>query len=126
MEQGRLTVNQFDLESTTYAITASGYVDFRNDESRVPIEVNATKGITGTIGRLPIAGDALQIASVRLVATGSPYDLHVGGASIKDQLIRAGAAAPRSVIKRIGGVLHRPGAKAGETDTPPPETPPDD
>jgi len=105
MEQGRLAIRAFDLDSTSYALTATGEIDFRGDRSKVGIEVNAIKGITGIVDQIPVAGDALKIVSVRLVATGSPYDMKVGVASITDQLLGVGMAGPKAVINGVRDAL---------------------
>jgi len=128
LDQGRLTLDRFELDSTSYRMTASGHIDFRKQESRVPIEVNVTQGLTGVLGRLPVAHAVLEIAKVRMVATGSPYDLKVGMASMKDQLVGAGTAAPKAAIKRIGDALRRPrvpGADAAVTPSEVVGTPPE-
>jgi hypothetical protein len=58
--------------------------------------VNAIRGVTSLIERVPVAGDALKIVNVRVVATGSPWDMQVRVASITDQLTGAGLAGPRA------------------------------
>ncbi len=105
MDKGLLKLSRFDLESTSYAVTATGQMDFRREQSKVPIEVNAIKGLTGIVQYIPLAGDALKLVNVRLVATGSPYDLKVGVASIQDQLIGVGMVGPMAVINGVGDVL---------------------
>ena len=105
MEHGLVKVRKFELDSTSYAISASGEANFREDTAHVPIEVNAIRGITSLIERVPVAGDALKIVNVRLVATGSPWDMQVRVASIQDQLLGAGLAGPRAVIKGVRDVL---------------------
>ncbi len=105
MEEGRVEIRTLELDSTSYAMSATGEVNFREDSSRIPIEVNAIRGITSMIERVPVAGDALKIANVRLVVTGSPWDMQVRVASISDQLIGAGLAGPRAVIKRARDAL---------------------
>jgi hypothetical protein len=106
MDRGRLEVRSIELDSTSYAMSATGELNFREGTSRVPIEVNAIRGITSLVERVPIAGDALKIVNVRLVATGSPYDMQVQIAGIQDQLIGAGLAGPRSVINRARDVMN--------------------
>ena len=86
-------------------MSATGELNFREDTSRIPIEVNAIRGITSLVERVPVAGDALKIVNVRLVATGSPYDMQVRVASIQDQLIGAGLAGPKAVIKGVRDVM---------------------
>ncbi len=120
MEQGRVEIRTFSLDSTSYAINATGKVNFRKDTSRVPIEVNAIRGITALIERVPVAGEALKIVNVRLIATGSPWDMQVRVASIQDQLLGAGLAGPKAVIKGVRDVLNLMRA-AGGTLAPAPE-----
>jgi AsmA-like C-terminal region len=105
MNEGVLQVRRLDLDSISYAMSASGEVNFREDRTNVPIDVNGIRGITSLIERVPVAGDALKIVNVRLVVTGSPWDTQVSVASIQDQLISAGLAGPRSMIKRVRDVL---------------------
>jgi hypothetical protein len=134
MEQGRVEVRKFELDSTSYAISMRGEVNFREDTANVPIEVNAIRGVTSLIERVPVAGDVLKIVNVRLVATGSPWDMQLRVASIQDQLIGAGLAGPRAVIKGVRDVLDlmrsaggrpapAPGAEALPPAEPPKETP---
>ncbi|MDH3284546.1 MAG: hypothetical protein OEQ13_07375, partial [Acidobacteriota bacterium] len=101
MQKGRLRIEFFELDTTSYAINAGGSLDFAQDRSDVPIELNATKGLTAFLEKLPVAGDALQIVNVRLHATGSPYDLTVRMASFQDQIVRASVAGPKSLVKRV-------------------------
>ena len=105
MEQGKVEVRKFELDSTSYALSASGEVNFRTDTAYVPIEVDAIRGFTSFIERVPVAGDALKIVDVRLVATGSPWDMQVRVASITDQLLGAGMAGPKAVINGVRDVL---------------------
>jgi AsmA-like C-terminal region len=132
MDQGRVEVRKFDLDSISYAMSASGELNFREDTSNVPIEVNAIRGVTALIERVPVAGDALKIVNVRVVATGSPWDMQVRVASITDQLAGAGLAGPKAVIKGVRDVLDlmrsARGGRAPEPDaeTPPPTEPPND
>jgi hypothetical protein len=124
MEQGRLEVRSFELDSTSYALSASGEVNFREDSSRIPIEVNAIRGITSLVEYVPVAGDALKIVNVRLVATGSPYDMQVRVASIQDQLLGAGLAGPKAVIKGVRDVVNLMRRAGGGTPAPGPEAAP--
>jgi len=73
---------------------------------------------------VPVAGDALKIVNVRLVATGSPWDMQVRVASISDQLLGAGLAGPKAVIKGMRDVvdLMRRGSGGG-AETAPAEAP---
>lgn len=107
MNEGRVEIRSIELDSTSYAMSATGELNFREDTSRVPIEVNAIRGITTSfVERVPVAGDALKIVNVRMVATGSPYDMQVRIASIQDQLIGAGLAGPKAVIKGVRDVMN--------------------
>jgi len=101
IQKGLLRIAVFQLDTTSYAINAVGSLDFARDRSDVPIEVNATRGLTMGLDRLPIVGDALQIVNVQLQATGSPYDLTVRMASFKDQVVRASRSGPKSFVKRV-------------------------
>ena len=128
MEQGVVKVRTFELDSTSYAISVSGEVNFREDTSHVPIEVDAIRGITSLIERVPVAGDALKIVDVRLVATGSPWDMDLRVASIQDQLLGAGLAGPKAVINGVRDALDlmRSGGRApAPEDAPPAEKPPE-
>lgn len=125
MDQGRVEVRTFELDSTSYAISATGEVDFREDSSRIPIEVNAIRGITSLVEYVPVAGDALKIVNVRLVATGSPYDMQVRVASIQDQLIGAGLAGPKAVIKGVRDVVNLMRRAGGGESAPVPVVEPD-
>jgi hypothetical protein len=120
LKDGKLEVRKLQLDSTSYAMSASGSVDFRQDTAHVPIEVNAIRGITSLIERVPVAGDALKIVNVRVVATGSPWDMQLSVASIQDQLIGAGLAGPRAVIKGVRDVLDLM-RSAGSTSAPVPD-----
>jgi hypothetical protein len=130
IDQGRMEIRKFDLQSISYVLNASGEANFREETARVPIEVNAIHGVTSLVERVPVAGDVLKIVNVRLVATGSPWDLQVRIASITDQLTGAGLAGPRAVIKGVRDVLDlmRSGNGTSEpvpAETVPPETAPD-
>jgi hypothetical protein len=123
MEQGRLEIRKFELDSTSYALSATGEVNFREDTSRIPIEVDAIRGITSLVERVPLAGDALKIVDVRLVATGSPWDMRVRVASIQDQLIGVGMAGPKAVMNGMRDVMNLMRA-AGVTLSPAPNAEP--
>ena len=105
-------------------MSATGELNFREDTSRVPIEVNAIRGITSLVERVPVAGDALKIVNVRMVATGSPYDMQVRVASIQDQLIGAGLAGPKAVIKGVRDVMGLMRRAGGGQPAPSPEAVP--
>ncbi len=98
MKDGRVDVALLDIDSHSYTIDATGFLDFRKDESKVPIEANLIKGLSGVVRWIPVAGRALEIVNVRMVATGSPYDLKVGIASFTDQLLGAGRAGAGAII----------------------------
>jgi hypothetical protein len=126
MEQGKVDVRQFELDSTSYAMSATGELNFREDSSHVPIEVNAIRGLTTSfVERVPVAGDALKIVNVRLVATGSPYDMQVRVASIQDQLLGAGLAGPKAVINGVRDAVKLMRRAGGNEPAPVPETQPD-
>jgi hypothetical protein len=76
-------------------------LDFRADRSKVPIEVNAIRGLTSLVELVPVAGDTLKIVNVRLVASGSPYDMRLRIAAITDQLLGVSLAGPKAVIKGV-------------------------
>ena len=118
--QGKMSVRKLELDSTSYAMSAGGEVNFRENTAHVPIEVNAIRGITSLIELVPVAGDVLKIVNVRVVATGSPWDMQVRVASVQDQLIGAGLAGPRAVIKGMRDVLDLMRPAAG-TGGPPPD-----
>jgi len=122
MEQGRVEIRKFELDSISYAMSASGELNFRKDTANVPIEVNAIRGVTSLIERVPVAGDALKIVNVRVVATGSPWDMQVRVASITDQLTGAGLAGPRAVIKGVRDVLDLMRSARGARAAPAPDT----
>jgi hypothetical protein len=69
-----------------------------------------------------VAGDALKIVNVRLIATGSPWDMDLSVASIQDQLIGAGMAGPKAVIKGVRDALEllRPATPEPGRAPPPP------
>jgi uncharacterized protein YhdP len=121
MKDGRAEITTLTLDSTAYAATAKGYLDFRRDESRVPIVFDAVKGITGFLGRIPVAGEALKLVSVRLTGTGSPFDLKVGIASVTDHVVGATMVGPNAVIggvRDVTRVLRKSGNGGEATPTP--------
>jgi hypothetical protein len=126
MESGRMEVRSFELDSISYAISGAGTVDFRELTTRIPIELNAIRGLTMLVERVPVAGDALKIVNVRLIATGSPWDMDLSVASIQDHLIGAGMAGPRAVINGVRDALEllRRAAPSATPEPAGPETPP--
>ena len=121
MQEGRAEITKFTLDSTSYAATARGYLDFRKNRSRVSIEFDAIRGITSILQRISVVGDVLKLVNVRLTATGSPYDLSVGIASVQDQLIGASIVGPNAVIGGARDVLNLLRAATAGARTEPPE-----
>lgn len=125
LQQGQLRIEVFELDTTSYAISAEGILDFAQDRSDVPIVVDATTGLTGILDKVPIAGDALQIVNVRLQATGSPYDLTVRMASFKDLVVGASLAGPKSMVKRVRDAMALAKRANGDTSGPEPGAAPE-
>jgi len=123
MENGRVDIRTLDLDSTTYAVSASGELNFREDTARVPIEVNAIRGVASLVEYVPVAGDALKIVNVRLVATGSPWDMEVHVASISDQLLGASLAGPKAVINGMRDAVNLMRRGSGNPDQQPATAP---
>jgi len=105
MKEGRLEIEAFELEATSYAITATGFLDYREERSDVPIQIHAIRGLAPGIDRIPVVGDAFRIVDVRLVATGPPSGMKIGVESIEDQILGASAAGPNAVVKGIRDLL---------------------
>jgi hypothetical protein len=118
MKQGRLGIELFDIDSHSYTIDATGELDFREEKSKVPIEANVIKGLAGVVSWIPGPGRALEIVSIRLVATGSPYDLKVGVASFTDQILGAGRAGAGAIIKDASGAMNLLRGAVGGTNAP--------
>jgi hypothetical protein len=123
MERGVATVKTIDIDSHVYAIDGHGTLDFRTEKSRVPLEVNIIRGLSGVVEWIPVAGNALQILNVRMTASGSPWDLQIGVASFKDQLLGAGRAGMGAVVGDASDALRIlrgiGGAKPGAPDAEP-------
>ena len=120
MERGVAHVKVLDVDSKAYAIDGSGTLDFRDEQSDLRMEVNIIKGLSGVVSWIPVAGSALEILNVRMVARGSPWDLQVGVAGFRDQLLGAGRAGMGAVIGDASEALRvlRRGAGRGEERAP--------
>ncbi len=81
MERGVITFEDCRLTSRVYAMAAAGTVDFPRDQTDVAIRVDLTEGVTRYIHAVPLLGQAVGtvtgMARLRLLATGSPFDVRV-------------------------------------------------
>ena len=131
IESGRLEIERFRLEAPVYLVTATGIVDFAADTTSVPIEFDALRGVSSILQPIPVAGDVLEVARVRLQATGSPYQIKIGVSSFRDQVVGASAAVPNATVSRVRDALQllkRPVQAPGSEPDPadPAEPPPSD
>ena len=69
------------------------------------IEFDALRGVSSILQPIPIAGDALKVAHVRLLASGSPYQMKLSVASFRDQVVGASMAVPNATVTRIRDAL---------------------
>lgn len=81
MERGVIAFEDCRLTSRVYAMAAAGTVDFPRDQTDVAIRVDLTEGVTRYIHAVPLLGQAVGtvtgMARLRLLATGSPFDVRV-------------------------------------------------
>ena len=101
IEDGLMTIDEWILDSRVYGLEAAGTVNFPEDATNVAIRVNLVGSITRITDRVPLVGSVVgrvtDITHLRLLASGSPYDVRIRpdpGARLDGLTGRTPTAAP--------------------------------
>ncbi len=78
---GVVRVEDFTVTEKSYEVKAQGLIDFPEDRSKIGIRVNVLESVTGLLDAVPglrLGARLIELGTtVRLVATGSPFDLDI-------------------------------------------------
>ena len=80
MRNGLAQLENCTAGSPSYAIAATGLVDFRQMQTDVQVSLDIFQGVAGLVERLPVIGPTAtsvvrEATRIRLRATGSPFDI---------------------------------------------------
>ncbi len=82
-KHGVFTINRFELSERTHAMSATGELDFPQDDMDVTIKIQLLEGVRDIIGALPLMDKLSQSGGIYVYITGSPFDPKASAARVR-------------------------------------------
>ena len=110
-KNGIMTLHSFESRNPTFEITASGAIDFPQEQTNIVIDVSLLGGVTGAMEAVGLRGAARTVrdyGSLRFAATGppdSPTIRIIQGAAIDKVMdtVKTGPDAVRNILREGAG-----------------------
>lgn len=82
-KEGVVTFDQFELSERTHSITATGAIDFPQDDMDVTIKIQLLESVREIVGAIPLMEKLSKSGGIYVYMTGSPFDMKVSAARVR-------------------------------------------